>query len=286
MLSAIRLRMWSCVALFLMFGMTVARGQTVSIPDPLGDTVDGLGSGPRLMDLSEVQVTPTPLGLDVVMSFYNGILPPELLAPTSVVAVFDLDVDRDASTGGVSLQGTFPGFTILDLGIERRVLNFGVFAGSADVVDADFNFVGSISIDYMTTSLSFSVPFTLLGGGEDGVNFTAIAGTIDQPTDALGVFGTTAITQLPFLRGECNANGVLDIGDPIFHLNQIMSVGEKLPCDAACDSNDDQILDMSDPVYLLQHLFLAGPPPPAPYPGCDIAPVETELSCNAYLGCD
>ena len=68
----------------------------------------------------------------------------------------------------------------------------------------------------------------------------------------------------------------------IFSLSYQFSGGETPPCLEACDVNGESGIEVSDPVYLLNYLFIAGPPPPDPFPACDAAPVEdcAEDICN------
>jgi len=61
----------------------------------------------------------------------------------------------------------------------------------------------------------------------------------------------------------------------------------RIECQDAADSNDDGVLDISDPTYTLNHLFLGGPAPPAPwYVGCGEDPTEDALTeCESQVGC-
>lgn len=77
-----------------------------------------------------------------------------------------------------------------------------------------------------------------------------------------------------FIRGDCNANG--ETGEWITEALTIFGnrfLGTRtIPCLDACDANDDGSVDLSDGVYLLNHGFLGGPAPSAPYPGCGVDP--------------
>jgi len=66
-------------------------------------------------------------------------------------------------------------------------------------------------------------------------------------------------------RGDANADGQLDIGDPIAALNHLLS-SVAIPCPKAVEVNGDGQLDIADPVYLLNHLFTSGPAPVGPGP--------------------
>ncbi len=83
-----------------------------------------------------------------------------------------------------------------------------------------------------------------------------------------------AVKAADFVRGDANADGALDISDPIFILIYEF-VGSVVPdCVDALDVDDSGRLDISDPIFLLNHLFRFGPPPAAPFPdpGCDATP--------------
>lgn len=67
-----------------------------------------------------------------------------------------------------------------------------------------------------------------------------------------------------FRRADCDGTGLVNITDPIFHLNHLFKKGPRGACDDACDSNNDGALDVSDAIYTLNYLFDGGPPPPPP----------------------
>lgn len=72
----------------------------------------------------------------------------------------------------------------------------------------------------------------------------------------------------PFLRGDCNDDGGVDIADAVCILNWLFLGGNTPGCLAATNTNGDAGADISDGTYLLNHLFLGGPPPVAPSPEC------------------
>jgi major intracellular serine protease len=86
--------------------------------------------------------------------------------------------------------------------------------------------------------------------------------------------------QFPFVRGDCNPDGELDISDPIRILFLLFVDGEQPVCQEACNANHDSSLDISDPVYLLSYSFMGGPPPPAPFGECAIDPNGAPLGCE------
>lgn len=88
-----------------------------------------------------------------------------------------------------------------------------------------------------------------------------------------------------FSRGDCSADGNLNIADPIFALSSLFAGSEMPPCSDACDANDDGDFDISDPIFTLGYLFLGGPEPDAPFPACGEDPTGDALGCDAFPPC-
>ena len=93
------------------------------------------------------------------------------------------------------------------------------------------------------------------------------------------------LAQSAFRRGDVNADGSLDISDPVSLLLSLFAGAPAPGCLAAGDVDDSGVLDTTDAVVLLQHLFTAGPPPAAPYPDCGTDPQTGELGCEAHAPC-
>jgi hypothetical protein len=87
---------------------------------------------------------------------------------------------------------------------------------------------------------------------------------------------------LPFIRGDANSDGAVDISDPISVLSFLYLGGPPPACRDAADGDDSGVLDLSDPVYVLSKLFLGGPPPPAPFPDAGGDPTADSLDCSPF----
>ncbi len=86
-----------------------------------------------------------------------------------------------------------------------------------------------------------------------------------------------------FIRGDCNIDGFLGIGDALSLLNYLFASGPATCLDACDPSDDDQIL-INDPLTLLNYLFASAPAPSAPFPGCGPDPTgTTDLGCVDYF---
>lgn len=74
----------------------------------------------------------------------------------------------------------------------------------------------------------------------------------------------------PFIRGEINGDGTIDIGDAIALLSFLFTNGPEANPAEAGDVNGDGMTDVADVIYLLAFQFSNGPVPPAPFPdpGC------------------
>lgn len=87
----------------------------------------------------------------------------------------------------------------------------------------------------------------------------------------------------PFVRGDVNLDGAVDISDAISALGILFVPGTPpAACADAADANDDGASDLSDAIYLLSQLFSAGDPPAAPFPDCGLDPTMDGLECATY----
>jgi hypothetical protein len=89
-----------------------------------------------------------------------------------------------------------------------------------------------------------------------------------------------------FRRGDANADGALDLTDPILLLTHLF-LGGKIPdCRDAADANDDGMLDIADAVFSLNYQFLGGDAPRAPFLSCGSDPTPDGLSCDRFGPCE
>lgn len=85
----------------------------------------------------------------------------------------------------------------------------------------------------------------------------------------------------PFLRGECNDDGEVDLSDAVCGLNWLFSDGTTPGCIAALNSNGDAAVDIADPIWLLSFLFAGSAAPVEPFPDCGFVSSEKDRQ----LGC-
>ena len=85
----------------------------------------------------------------------------------------------------------------------------------------------------------------------------------------------------PFLRGDWDANGLVQLTDGVNVFNFLFLGGGPATCLAAADANGQGVINLSSGVYVLNFLFTGGPAPIAPFPTCG----PGELPSDVTLGC-
>ena len=106
-------------------------------------------------------------------------------------------------------------------------------------------------------------PWTV--GPDSGVVYSITAITLLSADDNL-INDTLSsevisVVQLPFTRGDANADGMIDVADIIYLTNYLfLGGGAPEPLEAG-DANCDEVIDIADVVYLINYLFTGGSPP-------------------------
>jgi hypothetical protein len=77
-----------------------------------------------------------------------------------------------------------------------------------------------------------------------------------------GYWDDVAVYGKKFLRGDVNANGVINSADVVYLINYLFISGPAPVPWRAGDVNADGAINASDVVYLINYLFIGGPPPP------------------------
>jgi hypothetical protein len=92
----------------------------------------------------------------------------------------------------------------------------------------------------------------------------------------------------PFMRGDPNDDGNMNISDVSFILNFLFSGGQVPTCLDAADLNDDESIDISDAIFSLRALFVGNATVPWPAgPSCcgeDVTGAGS-LDCQLYNSC-
>jgi len=104
------------------------------------------------------------------------------------------------------------------------------------------------------------------------------------------------ITRIPFVRGDANADGLINIADGIYTINWLFRGGPEPPCKDAADVDDNNAHEVTDVIMLISYLFnvtierggdtYAPQPPAAPFPECGLDETGgTAESCASYPPC-
>jgi hypothetical protein len=93
--------------------------------------------------------------------------------------------------------------------------------------------------------------------------------------------------RIPFLRGDANADGKVEMSDPIGVLRFLFTDQGQTSCLDAGDANDDGMVDISDALRVLLHLFHGTADIPLPGKDtCGSDPTSDGLSCRSYPPCE
>jgi parallel beta helix pectate lyase-like protein len=116
-----------------------------------------------------------------------------------------------------------------------------------------------------------------------------IAGT-SRPCQAgfdMGAFegGNCSVEGTAFRRADANADGGVDLNDPVSLLFFLFVGSSPPPCLPAADADHSDRIDLADPVYILRFLFLGGEPPPEPFEACSVDPSPGDLHCADFAPC-
>jgi len=133
--------------------------------------------------------------------------------------------------------------------------------------------------------VTVSLPFTDACDSPPVRNVVVVGGRSRPPLTEPIEITVVPVVQVPFVRGDANIDGRVDIADPIWILNELYQSGPVASCRAAKDANADRRVDSSDAVYLINYQFLDGAPPPAPFPACGVYPEQVLEDCEAFSQC-
>ena len=165
-----------------------------------------------------------------------------------------------------------------------------------------YDFFGMVTLAFGTSIDVITASYTTAGllGDLDGeiVNLTWVDDLGMPPVENIVVVGADAslveffdgvidlqpLVDVPFIRGDCNDDGIVNIADGIFILNFNFQNGPAGNCAESCDANDDNMMgpDISDATYIFAYRFQNGPPPPAPFPDCGPVP---GADCDLFNSC-
>lgn len=87
-----------------------------------------------------------------------------------------------------------------------------------------------------------------------------------------------------YIRGDSNGDGIVNVADAIWSLQEIFNSGPTGTCFDAKNANADALYDIGDPIWLITYIFSGGAPPPTPGP-LDCGNAGEPQDCEIYDGC-
>lgn len=229
-----------------------------------------------------IQVTPAgetePVVIDAEVSLESGVR--YTVAATGLLGDEDLVplvlVDERTPGGGstsVRFAHASPDAPAVDVAVAGGDVLFGdvefrEFTEYLDVPPGRYDLEVRVA---GTTDVALDVPGVVLPAGQ---NYTVYAVGLlsDESLGAVKVSDAKG----PFLRGDSNGDGGIDISDPINTLIHLFVQDVPIASDAA-DANDDNAVNMADAMYTLNYLFGGGDHPEAPFPGLGLDPTPDFL---------
>jgi hypothetical protein len=100
-----------------------------------------------------------------------------------------------------------------------------------------------------------------------------------------GAYEAMGCPLVPFIRGDADSSGKIDISDPIVVLSFLFLGGAAPSCLDAADVDDSEIIELTDAIFALSFLFLGGLPPAPPFPACGTEERMDWLTCLAAGAC-
>ncbi|MGE3164639.1 MAG: hypothetical protein AB7O52_07025 [Planctomycetota bacterium] len=241
---------------------------------------------------------PTPLpGGGLVLGFGNA--EPVPSGDTEIEVFVDTDTALTGWSLGVchdpesaTLVSVAPGATLTALmpDFEARTLIPGVGWTGAALI----RYMGGVTLGPGTDFHLYTAKYCPTGAGDPRLR---VCGGLGEPPVRVSFAGPSGAvpmtpTLLPgsvipltgrYVRGDANADSIIDLSDAIFVIAWAFADGASPPCFRAADANGDQALDIADMIWLINYLFQSGPDPRPPFPLCGYA--GSSLTCVSYPHC-
>ncbi len=119
----------------------------------------------------------------------------------------------------------------------------------------------TMEIDALSTAYCDFIPSWNAIPGIYGMKITTSLTGDENPSNNQ-MTATTIMEQSPYLCGDVNDDGLINVSDAVFIINYVF-LGSSAP-DPLCigDANGDDTINVSDAVYLINYIFIPGSPAP------------------------
>jgi hypothetical protein len=128
-------------------------------------------------------------------------------------------------------------------------------------------------------------------GAPPVANVVVVGGASFNAVFVDGSVALNPVTTVEFRRADSNFDGIVNIADGIWILNDLFQGGPTTTgaggCDGANDANGNGLIDAGDATFIFMHQFMNGPQPPAPFPDCGTFPGQqpAPADCDSYPAC-
>lgn len=91
---------------------------------------------------------------------------------------------------------------------------------------------------------------------------------------------------VPFVRGDTNSDGTVNIADAIVVVNYLFSSGAEPECLDSADADHSGVVNIVDITYVTYYIFVGGVDISAPFPDCGLQPLGTPtVGCSSFSAC-
>jgi len=196
---------------------------------------------------------------------------------------FDLDAIR-SDLGDPVLFTCFAG---ADQCTSAAISLYAIVSDDVDIIDFAVNNGDGAGVTANTGApMELAIPpeakyFTLAVGAFNGT----IACDHGVFANAVLVLESGQPGETTFKRGDINADGTLNIADPIALLGTLFGGEADPPCRDAADANDDGAINIADPIAILGYLFGGEGDLPPPFASCGPDPTADDIECESFPPC-
>jgi plastocyanin len=154
---------------------------TATVDDPTGDTFGGAAT----WDVTALTAAHEPDVITVTLDFSRDVVAPTPDDPAALVAVVDLDLDQNPSTGTSAMADEFrQDGSSTALGVDARINLAAVGTdGRISVTDGLGRETGRVMPTYLGKRVTVRVPTAMLADDDGYVNAAAIVGIVGAPSD-------------------------------------------------------------------------------------------------------
>ncbi|MEE9442471.1 MAG: M28 family peptidase [candidate division Zixibacteria bacterium] len=193
----------------------------------------------------------------VLQTAVSELLTAEVVGSTILIPE-KINSDDYSETTTVLLGDLVAGKVAADIDISTASVNGSIIPTSTSILAEHPDFTGSVlQLDISTSDFLLSY-----GRSSDSSDFGYIVSwQFSGESDILTAYGGVTIVGQPYVSGDANGDGGVDVGDAVYIVNHVFKGGPAPEPLIAGDANCDGSVNVGDAVYLINHVFKGGPGP-------------------------